>query len=177
LLKSPSKVAFAITMLPPLVVFLLASSCSRVASSAFVTPSATTAFRKPTRVGLQDWVADMIDQELYRQGHMNEFEKEWMQKNRAAVVRPSDAVVELSFEEKANSFREAAKDKRLAARSPQQYCADRCIATGNCDVYEDIFAFSPEEVMQFCTDCVLATDEQESCDIPDAFYDIDLLKP
>jgi hypothetical protein len=41
----------------------------------------------------------------------------------------------------------------------------------------DSFEFSPEEVMAFCTDCVLA-DDDEPCDIPDAFYDeLDRLKP
>jgi len=38
------------------------------------------------------------------------------------------------------------------------------------------FEFSPEEVMEFCNDCVLSEDE-EPCDIPDAFYDLDKLKP
>jgi hypothetical protein len=38
------------------------------------------------------------------------------------------------------------------------------------------FEFSPEEVIAFCTDCVLADDE-EPCEIPDAFYELDRLKP
>jgi len=28
------------------------------------------------------------------------------------------------------------KDEKMADNNPQRYCADRCVATGNCDVYE-----------------------------------------
>jgi hypothetical protein len=38
------------------------------------------------------------------------------------------------------------------------------------------FDFTPEEVVKFCTDCVLSEDE-EACDVPDAFYDLGQLKP
>ena len=34
---------------------------------------------------LEDWVAEMIDGELHRQAHKKDYEKEWMEKNRAAV--------------------------------------------------------------------------------------------
>jgi hypothetical protein len=57
------------------------------------------------------------------------------------------------------------KDRKMAREHPQQYCADRCLATGYCDAFEDIFDFSPAEVIGFCTDCVLSEDE-EPCDIP-----------
>jgi hypothetical protein len=29
------------------------------------------------------------------------------------------------------------RDEKLARTNPEQYCMDRCIATGYCDVYED----------------------------------------
>lgn len=28
------------------------------------------------------------------------------------------------------------KDRRLAGRDPAAYCADRCVSTGNCDIFE-----------------------------------------
>ena len=34
------------------------------------------------------------------------------------------------------------KDERMAATDPTRYCADRCVATGNCDVFEVSFRFS-----------------------------------
>ena len=149
-------------------------------ANAFVGPS--VAFRKPTRVYLEDWVADMIDHELYRQGHKKEFEQEWMEKNRGAVMHQLSKDDETTpfMEDEQENFRQTLKDKKLAKSDPQRYCADRCITTGNCDVYEDIFEFSPEEVLEFCSDCVLATDEEgdaDDCAIPDAFYDLDSLKP
>jgi hypothetical protein len=64
------------------------------------------------------------------------------------------------------------RDKRLAEKDPQQYCADRCVATGNCEVYEDIYHLSPSQVMPFCTDCVLAEDEDAECSV-DMLYDDD----
>ena len=145
-------------------------------ANAFVVPRRESS--KPlTRRYLEDWVADMIDGEVYRQSHKKEFEQKWMEKNRGAILHQLSFGNDFaSLEEEEQVFRQELKDKRLAETNPQQYCADRCIATGNCDVYEDIFHFSPEEVIQFCSDCVLATEEEE-CEIPDAFFDLDLLKP
>ena len=62
------------------------------------------------------------------------------------------------------------RDKKMAEKNPQQYCADRCVATGNCEVYEDIFEMSPTQVMEFCNDCVLAEDEDAECPV-DMLYD------
>ncbi len=31
------------------------------------------------------------------------------------------------------------KDEKMAENDPMRYCADRCVATGNCDVFEDMF--------------------------------------
>ena len=128
-----------------------------------------------------DWVADLIDSEKYRQDHKEDFEAKWMEKNRDAMLHQlnKDAPAIVMDDEKLN-FRELMRDKRLASKSPQMYCADRCIATGNCEVYEDIFQFSPEEVIEFCNDCVLVDEmdpDHEECDIPDTFYDLDMLKP
>ena len=31
------------------------------------------------------------------------------------------------------------KDERMAADDPMRYCSDRCVTTGHCDVFEDMF--------------------------------------
>jgi len=128
----------------------------------------------------QDWVANMIDGELFRQNHKKEYEEEWMAKNRGAIFHHQADEVALADDELV--FRQELKDKKLAKKNPQQYCADRCIATGNCDVYEDMFDLSADEVLQFCSDCVLVDEldpDHEECDIPVSFFDlgVDKLKP
>lgn len=93
----------------------------------------------PTRIFLEDWVADMIDEELYRQSHQKEFEDEWMEKNRGAVMHHMESdfgpMVD-DFDQQ--DFRMHQKDEKMAFRDPERYCADRCVATGNCDVFEDL---------------------------------------
>lgn len=124
-----------------------------------------------SRLFLEDRIANLIDHELYRQQHKKEYENEWMEKNREAVFRRLNDDIPMEADEETD-FRQARKDRRLARTNPQSYCADRCITTGNCDVYEDIFEFSPEQVMEFCSDCVLS-EEEEPCEIPDAFYELE----
>ncbi|ACI65322.1 predicted protein [Phaeodactylum tricornutum CCAP 1055/1] len=154
-----------------------------------------------TRIFLEDHIADLIDHELYREQHRKDFEREWMEKNRGAVLsrlRDDQAVMM----EPTDDLRQVRKDQKLAKDDPARYCADRCLATGNCDVYEDMyvptcrdchplhcrqlievthrspfsrsrygsFSYSPQEVLEFCNDCVLSEGE-EPCDIPDAFYE------
>ena len=92
-----------------------------------------------------------------------------MEKNRNQILHHLPDTVE-GQEDDMRNFRQFAKDKKLAREDPARYCADRCVATGNCDVYEDIFELSPEEVLSFCNDCVLS-EEKEECDIPPAFYE------
>lgn len=58
----------------------------------------------------------------------------------------------------------------MAMNDPQRYSADRCITTGNCDIYEDYYGLSAHEVIQFCAECVLS-EEEEPCDIPERFHD------
>ena len=92
-----------------------------------------------TTLFLQDWVADLIDQELYRQGHKKEYESAWMEKNRAAVLsRMESDFGPISDSPDESEFRMHNKDKRMAEEDPERYCADRCIATGNCDIFEDL---------------------------------------
>jgi hypothetical protein len=139
-----------------------------------------------TRIFLEDWVADMIDSEVYRLEHKEEYEKQWMEKNRGAVLsRISDGSLSSSIgqypsqmmnEEERESFKEHKRDERMAFTKPERYCADRCVATGNCDIYQDFYELSPQDVVTFCEECVLNDDEDDmadgaGCDVPSAFYD------
>jgi hypothetical protein len=153
-----------------------------------------------TRIFLEDWVAEMIDSEIWRQGHRKEFESAWMEKNRAAIVQNLNPGGESTMNMAADDpkeFAQHARDVRMAQDDPQRYCADRCISTGNCDVYEDLyvpeshpllrlglgrscltlllslrgcsFHMSAQQVIEFCNDCVIS-DGEEPCSIPEAFY-------
>jgi hypothetical protein len=114
----------------------------------------------------------MIDQELHRQAHKKDYEEAWMEKNRNAVFsRIKTDFVNLDQESDETDFRLHQRDMRLAFKDPEKYCADRCIATGNCDVFEDFYEMSPEQVIAFCTECVLSEDEDGECEIPEGFYD------
>lgn len=62
------------------------------------------------------------------------------------------------------------KDRRMARDDPMRYCADRCVSTGNCQVWEDMFDLSAKQVREFCEECVLSEDE-EPCDVPEKFLD------
>lgn len=45
------------------------------------------------------------------------------------------------------------RDKKLAASDPKRYCADRCLATGHCEVLEDFLDMATSQVQQFCEHC------------------------
>ena len=153
-------------------------------SNAFVANPAVTNRKDTTRLFLEDHIADLIDRELYRQAHKKEFEKEWMDKNRGAVLHSlgnSGAYddhenMAMSFDEKLEEFRQHQKDLKMASDDPERYCADRCVATGNCDIFEDFYHLSPEQVLNFCEDCVLSEGDGE-CDLPENFYEAGKLHP
>merc|ERR1711862_252732 len=109
--------------------------------------------RPRTFLNLEDRVARMVDEEYYRITHKKEYEENYKKK---------------TTEDK----RQFIRDKRLADSDPEKYCADRCLSTGSCEVYEDFFKMSAEQVVEFCSDCVLSDDE-EPCDIPEGFYGFD----
>jgi hypothetical protein len=112
---------------------------------AIHSPTRPASFRTtPSQLFLEKWIAEMIDGELYRQGHKEDYEREWMVKNREAVVQhvdPSSNYLMLDDDDLAN-LRQRRKDEVLAKNDPQRYCADRCIATGNCEVFEDLYVVS-----------------------------------
>lgn len=80
----------------------------------------------------------MVDDELQRQSHKKEFEAEWMEKNRAAVLGKMESDFGYVSDVDPDDFRMAQKDKKMAKDDPERYCADRCVSTGNCDVFEDL---------------------------------------
>ena len=45
------------------------------------------------------------------------------------------------------------KDLRLAERDTRRWCLDRCLSTGYCDVIEDLWSMSTEQVIVFCRSC------------------------
>ena len=93
-------------------------------------------------------------------------------KKNAEVEVPEDFVFAGPLVDDSQNLVMKRRDKRLAEKDPQAYCADRCVSTGNCDVYEDLFHMSPKQVMEFCTDCVLSL-EEDPCDVPDALFEDD----
>lgn len=133
-----------------------------------------------------------IDGELHRLRHKHEHDQEWLDKQRQwAKMEPTlpagfefnDA--ETTFDTEGKSVPgftagvdrgispvQRRKDEKMANDDPMRYCADRCVSTGNCDVFEDMFDMDPREVIKFCKECVLSEDE-EPCDVPDAFLDDD----
>jgi len=136
-----------------------------------------TRSRASTNLYLEDHIAEMIDREYYHLTHKEEFEQQTQVKNKKVL----EVVLPQSYEFSEDDLQymaEIRKDKVLASKDPQRYCAERCVSTGHCEVYEDLFDFSAEQVMEFCTDCVLS-EEEEACDVPDKFLDDDLqiLKP
>ena len=132
-----------------------------------------------------DWVAEMIDRELYRQQHHKEYEAEWMEKNKGAVVSSlNDASSSVGMypsqmmdSDEREAFAEHKRDERMAFLKPDKYCADRCLATGNCDILEDFYEMGPEDVVKFCEECVLNFNdesfdlEHSDCSVPVAFYE------
>ena len=85
--------------------------------------------------------ANMIDQEYFRQHHKEEYHQQWMEQNQQQVKQTVTTLdtynVDDDNEDMLLNRRQLLRDEKLARTNPQQYCMDRCIATGYCDVYED----------------------------------------
>jgi len=155
----------------------------QMAQAFVVQPMATR--RPSTKIFLEDWVANLIDNEVYRQDHHSEYEAAWMEKNKGAVLsRLSDAgdggganPSQLMLgDESFVALAEHKRDERMAFLKPEQYCADRCVATGNCDILEEFYELGPQDVIKFCEECVLNFDEVDDeggseCEVPEAFYE------
>lgn len=112
-----------------------------------------------------------IDGELHRLNHKQESDQEWQMKQRQwSRIEPklpsefdfADGIDQLftaaaggdgygegetvqgftSGVDRSISSPQRRKDKRMAENDPMRYCADRCVSTGNCDVFEDMFEMS-----------------------------------
>ncbi|KAL7442289.1 hypothetical protein ACHAXM_009196 [Skeletonema potamos] len=146
--------------------------------------------RPSTTLFLEDRIANMIDDEMRRLYQKHEAESQWNAKQRAwkaeSNVLPENYDFEAEFEfvepatvqgftsgvDRSISSPRRRKDEKMMENDPMRYCADRCVSTGNCDVLEDMFNFSPEEVIKFCTECVLSEDETP-CDVPASLFEDD----
>ena len=103
-------------------------------------------------------IADMIDQEYYRQHHKEEYHQQWMERHQPQIkTKPSNLdhtnsdmmmtmvgvldtyTISNDDDDVILNRRQLLRDEKLARTNPQQYCMDRCIATGYCDVYEDLY--------------------------------------
>jgi len=67
--------------------------------------------RSSTRLFIDDDIADMIDRELYRQQHLKDFENEWMEKNKGAVLQRlnDDYMISMDEEDLRENFRQMQK--------------------------------------------------------------------
>ena len=123
-----------------------------VPSSAFTGPRPTTTIITAQQPQLQRVVlqmidrnvADMIDQEYYRQHHKEEYHERWMVQHQSQLkttttTEAADTYHNDDNDDKMWNRRQFLRDEKLARTDPQQYCRDRCIATGYCDVYEDLY--------------------------------------
>jgi len=129
-----------------------------------------------TKLFLEDHIAEMIDLELLRLKNKPEYEKQMKEKNKKVIdpILPTDFDLQ-DFNSINSDFGgqdeiQKRRDMRMARNSPEKYCADRCVSTGHCDVYEDLFDMSADEVMQFCEECVLS-EKEDPCDIPEKMYE------
>lgn len=116
-----------------------------------------------------------IDNELDRLQHIEQWRTHQTDKLKVEPTLPSgfdfNTLADLPGQTaNAASNIQARKDRRMARDDPARYCADRCVATGNCQVWEDMFDMAAEEVQTFCKECVLSEGE-EPCDVPDMFME------
>ena len=45
------------------------------------------------------------------------------------------------------------RDEKLAQDDTRAFCLDRCLATGYCDVLEDLLEMTTKQVQRFCDEC------------------------
>mmetsp|Transcript_13825 Transcript_13825/g.21366 ORF Transcript_13825/g.21366 Transcript_13825/m.21366 type:complete len:161 (+) Transcript_13825:66-548(+) len=140
-------------------------------ASSFMTVPQT--FRRTRQVVfISEEVANFVDEQYWRQNHKKELEDNFQEKNKMMLEKelPTDFDFDDHIMEENLSTTHLERDKRMARDHPMAYCADRCIATGHCDVFEDVFELSPTDVMKFCENCVLS-DSEEPCDVPESYLE------
>ena len=121
-----------------------------------------------TTLYLEDHIAKMIDNEMRRLYQKHETQSQWEAQQRELQNEihglPPNYDFESEFSDSTQYQNPASvqgftsgvnrsisgpqrrKDEKLVEDDPMRYCADRCVSTGNCDVFEDMF----EMVSSFC---------------------------
>jgi hypothetical protein len=148
-------------------------------ASSFVPASSS---RVSTRLNLENHIAEMIDNELERLQNIGLWRRKQAEKLNKGK-EPSmpqgfdfNSVSDFQQDNGAAKKIQMRKDRRMARDDPARYCADRCVSTGNCQVWEDMFEMAADEVQKFCTECVLS-EEEEPCDVPEKFIENAGLNP
>mmetsp|Transcript_17534 Transcript_17534/g.27499 ORF Transcript_17534/g.27499 Transcript_17534/m.27499 type:complete len:171 (+) Transcript_17534:119-631(+) len=148
-----------------------------VATASAFAPAVTTS-RISSELHLENHIADMIDNEVDRLRNIGLWHQKEAEKHKKwKEMEPSlpkgfdfNSVDEFQPTSDASKKIQMRKDRRMARDDPMRYCADRCVSTGNCQVWEDMFELSAKEVMTFCEECVLS-EEEEPCDVPEKFIE------
>lgn len=148
------------------VLIALSNHASQVA--AFTHPAVNC--RMNTQLYLENNIADMIDKEVERLKDIGKPKALNAKEPTLPDGFDFNSVNEFQPNVDAANKIQMRKDKRMARDDPMRYCADRCVSTGNCEVWEDMFELSAIEVQKFCTECVLS-EEEEPCDVPDKFIE------
>ncbi len=143
-------------------------SC-RCTTSAFQTPPNNHNRRQSTTTTttlyLEDHIAKMIDNEMRRLYQKHETQSQWeaqqqreLQNEIHSLPPNYDFESEFTTDATTQQYQNPAsvqgftsgvnrsisgpqrrKDEKLVEDDPMRYCADRCVSTGNCDVFEDMF--------------------------------------
>ena len=106
-------------------------------SSFIVHPTSSHSHRAVTHLNLENHIAEMIDNELDRLQNYSEWKRKQDEKRNKGrdEVLPSNFDFNSAisdFQPNAAQKIQLRKDKRMARDDPARYCADRCVATGNC---------------------------------------------
>ncbi len=116
-----------------------------------------------------------VDDELYREMHLDEWKNDRMQNDQAVLESKLPTEFEDADFAEPIFNKQLIRDRKLARDDPQAYCADRCLTTGYCEVFEEEFSFSAVEVIQFCEECVLS-DGENPCDVPNSLLEDDSMQ-
>eukprot|EP00986_Skeletonema_menzelii_P014242 scaffold9167_cov160-Skeletonema_menzelii.AAC.3 len=144
---------------------LLLLSFHKSTTTAFQTNPPIIRPRRPssstTTLFLEDHIANMIDNEMRRLYQKQDTQSQWEARQRALQaeihVIPDNYNFDAEFDDSSSSVvvqgfttsgvdrsttisgRTRHRDEKMVENDPMRYCADRCVSTGNCDVFEDMF--------------------------------------
>uniref|UniRef100_A0A7S1G0I8 Apple domain-containing protein n=2 Tax=Corethron hystrix TaxID=216773 RepID=A0A7S1G0I8_9STRA len=139
--------------------------------------------KSSTTLGISKELAKKLDENYYYQEHKKEIDEDFQNR----ILGYLDTHLPLGLDAvdlDADTITptQRVRDTKLAMKDMSRYCRDRCLATGFCDVFEEAYDYSQEEARAFCTECVVAVDEdgdEHLCDLPEGsieqYYE-DLLK-